>query len=348
MKNLKLFSIIILLCSACSKKTETPAPVNTTPVTNIVTPLIPSGWKKLENFVGGVRANAVSVAIGSKLYIGLGYNANIGFDGVSNDFYEFDIGTGTWKKLESLPGEGRANAVAFAINGKVYVGMGTNYNRKDFPTIYQDFYEYDPSKNTWTKKADFPFKATDQPVSFVINNKGYCGTGNAPAQSPNTYSQFYQFDPLTDKWKSVAGMPQSRCRGMAFVIDGKAYVGGGEDDNLAKLNDFYEYDADKNVWTAKKALPIKVARAAGFEANGDGYMIGGLSSRGDFSENDIYKYDAKADSWSKEGLMAADNEKQAGRFYPAAVNANGKVYIGMGSYVWNGINLKDFYEATIK
>lgn len=350
--NKHLFIFLALLAAACTEKTEdVPAPAtnitNNDPSTTIKA-LLPSGWKKMPDFNGGSRANAISVAIGSKLYIGFGYNSNIGFGGVSNDFYEFDTSTVTWKKLENLPGEGRANAVAFAINGKIYAGLGTNYNRIDVPTIYKDFYEFDPAKNTWTKKNDLPFTPTDQPVSFVINDKGYFGTGNSPANTPNTTGRFYEYDPNTDKWKSIASIPQSRCRGMAFAIAGKAYVGGGENDNMEKLDDFYEYDPLKNSWSLKKSLPLKVSRAAGLEANGSGYMLGGLATKGDFSENDIYKYNHLTDSWTKEGLMAAENEKLAGRFYPSAVPVNSKVYLGLGSYLLEGANLKDFYEWTVK
>jgi N-acetylneuraminic acid mutarotase len=342
---------LLLLAMSCKEKTEVvPAPVtnSSSTTTTTVNPLLPTGWKKMPDFNGGTRANAISVAIGTKLYVGFGYNSNVGFAGVSNDFYEFDTSIGVWKKLESLPGEGRANAVAFAIKGKIYAGLGTNYNRIDIPTIYNDFYEFDPTKNTWTRKNDLPFIATDQPVSFVINDKGYFGTGNSPANTPNTTGRFYEYDPETDKWKSVATMPQNICRGMSFTIGGKAYVGGGENDNMEKLDFFYEFDPIKNTWLAKKSLPLKISRAVGFEANGSGYMIGGLATKGDFSENDIYKYNIATDTWSKEGQMAAENEKLAGRFYPSAMKANDKVYIGIGSYSWQGANLKDFYEWAVK
>lgn len=342
------FMLLCTIMLSCSK-TTTPDPVVVTPpVTNSITPLLPSGWKKLPDFMGGSRANALSLTIGNKLYVGLGYNSNVGVTGVSNDFFEYDLSTNEWKKLENLPGEGRANAVSFVLNEKIYAGMGTNYNRVDANTIFKDFYEFDPKKGSWTKKNDFPFVPTDQPVSFVLGNKGYFGTGNTPANSPATKNNFYEYDATTDKWKSVASMPQSRCRGMAFVIDGKAYVGGGEDDNFQALNDFYEYDPVKNSWMSKKVLPVKISRSVGFSFNKSGFFIGGILQDGNFSENSIYKYNPTSDAWSKDGEIAAENDKKAGRFYPRVVNANDKIYIGLGSYGIGNVNFKDFYEFSIK
>ena len=41
----------------------------------------------------------------------------------------------------------------------------------------KDFWEYDPSTNTWTQKLDFGGTARHGAVGFAIGNKGYIGTG---------------------------------------------------------------------------------------------------------------------------------------------------------------------------
>lgn len=51
--------------------------------------------------------------------------------------------------MSDFPGEARNNAIAFVLNGKGYVGLGTNST-----TMFKDFYEYDPATDTWTKIAD--------------------------------------------------------------------------------------------------------------------------------------------------------------------------------------------------
>ena len=43
--------------------------------------------------------------------------------------------------------------------------------------VTNDFWEYDPSTNTWTQKADFGGTARNWAVGFSIGNKGYIGTG---------------------------------------------------------------------------------------------------------------------------------------------------------------------------
>ena len=42
---------------------------------------------------------------------------------------------------------------------------------------YKDFWEYDPTANTWTQKADFGGTARKNAVGFSIGTKGYIGTG---------------------------------------------------------------------------------------------------------------------------------------------------------------------------
>jgi hypothetical protein len=41
---------------------------------------------------------------------------------------------------------------------------------------YRDFWEYDPSSNVWTRKADFGGKKRSDAVGFSVGGKGYLGT----------------------------------------------------------------------------------------------------------------------------------------------------------------------------
>ena len=44
-------------------------------------------------------------------------------------------------------------------------------------TDCNDFWEYDPTTNTWTQKANFGGTPRDGAVGFSIGSKGYIGTG---------------------------------------------------------------------------------------------------------------------------------------------------------------------------
>ena len=214
--NLKLLAsitfVLLLNVLACKKDDTTTTPTPTTPTTPItpttptITPLIPDGWKALKPFAGGGRNCAVAITIGEKIYAGLGYSAATNNGQVANDWYEYDPTTNVWTQKADFPGLPRANAIALVINGKAYVGMGTNYDRIAKADLYTDMYEFDPSTNKWTKKADFSGKPRDQPVYFTIGDKGYVGTGNIVAFDANNTKEFYEYDATKDAWNKKADL----------------------------------------------------------------------------------------------------------------------------------------------
>lgn len=347
-----LISLLLLFfVVACSKKevaVVTPTPIPTP--TPTVTAFIPDGWKALEPFAGGVRNAAVAVNIGEKIYVGLGYSSSLGNSQVSNDWYEYDPATNKWTSKSDFPGTARANAVAFVINGKAYIGLGTNYDRQSKTDLYSDFYEYNPATNIWIKKGDFTGKPRDQPVYFTIGDRGYLGTGNVDASQPYNTREFYEYDAAKDAWTRKADFfGSSRCRSVGFSINNKGYIGGGEDDSITKQSDFYEYDADTDKWTTKASLPTAIARARGFSFNNVGYIVGGLGQTQNTNMNDIYKYNPADNTWTNVGEIAAEQSNNKGRFYPITVPTKTKIYIGLGGRGAEGTtNLKDFYELTLK
>src|SRR5207249_1321311 len=60
----------------------------------------------------------------------------------------------------------------FSISSNGYIGTGVDFN----VNLYKDFWEYDPSANTWTQKADFGGSGRSGAVGFSIGSKGYIGT----------------------------------------------------------------------------------------------------------------------------------------------------------------------------
>ena len=71
-------------------------------------------WTKTTPFKGRPRSGAIAFTIGSKAFVGLGYDG----DEYINDFYVYDIAMGYWETKTSFPGVARERAVAFSINGK--------------------------------------------------------------------------------------------------------------------------------------------------------------------------------------------------------------------------------------
>lgn len=346
---------LLLLLFSCGKTdTPTPAPpvvTITPPVVPVIKTFIPDGWKALTPFEE-TRFCATAESIGEKIYAGLGYKSPSDFSSVANDWYEYDIANNKWAAKASFPGVARANAVSFAINNKIYVGMGTNYNRNSRENVYTDWYEYDPATDKWTKKQDFPGQGRDQAVFFAIGARGYMGTGNTtPSDASTVVADFWEYDPSTDNWTIKTPIPTTaRCRSFGFAAGNKGYLGGGENKNITKLLDFYEYNPTNNTWDNKTNLPVAIARSKGFGFNGNGYITGGLTTTSNNTSETVYKYNTADNSWGKISDIAVENDAKKGRFYQVAATTKTKVYIGLGA-MGNSDNLsnqKDFYEYVPK
>jgi hypothetical protein len=106
-----------------------------------------------------------------------------------------------------------------SIGGKGYIGTSS-----DASGNVGDFWEYDPSANTWTRKADFP-GAIGYAAGFSIGSKGYIGTGNTTAGSRRWFAEY---DPATDTWTRKAHFPGGqRHGGVGFSIGDIGYLGLG-------------------------------------------------------------------------------------------------------------------------
>ncbi len=194
----------------------------------------------------------------------------------------------------------------------------------------------------------------NRPAFFSIGDKGYMGTGNTmPASSFSVARDFWMYDTVVDKWTKMADMPaNTRCRAFGFAVNGKGYLGGGEDSQVNKLNDFYEYDPANNKWKQLRSMPISVSRPRGIADAAAGYLVGGLTGQG-ASESNVkgtLKYDALTDAWTDLGDLASDHDYEKGRLYSMASILNGKLYFGAGGFkVGDQItNKADFYEFTLK
>ena len=75
-------------------------------------------WNAIAPFPDA-RFGAIGISVGGKGYVGLG-SSNAGYH---NDLWEYDPTTNAWSPLANMPAPGRQAAIAFAINGKIYVGL---------------------------------------------------------------------------------------------------------------------------------------------------------------------------------------------------------------------------------
>lgn len=289
-------------------------------------------WQTTNPYPGGSAYSVASFTIGGKAYLG-GGNPSL------NSFYEFDKSTGNWTSLGSIPGGvNRASPIRFSINGKGYIGCGSDMGQPSTQT----FYEYDPVADSWTQKADFGGGDRHSGFYASANGKGYVFCGSDASSSTD---EVWEYDPSTDSWTQKASYPAGAIYWpTGFVINDKIYVCTGSASGTGTL-EVHMYDSTNDTWT-QKANFIGTGRSAavGFSVAGKGYVVGGVD--GSFANlNTAYSYDPVADTWQAETSLDHPSTSTA---WSTAFVLGGDAYLGTGATVTTGISPSStFYSANI-
>ena len=283
-------------------------------------------WTQKATFGGGGRYGAVGFSIGSKGYIGTGYDFYLGHQ---KDLWEYDPVTNAWTQKANLGGVARESGVGFAINGKGYIGTGYN-----FDGVYKDFWEYDPVSNTWTQKADFGGTARYVAVGFAIAGKGYIGTGSA---TDGIKKDFWEYDPLSNTWTQKTDFEGvARYYSTGFSVSSKGYIGTGFD-GVNNLKDFWEYDPVNNEWSQKADFGGTARdNAGGISIGSKGYFVCGNDGS---LKKDFWEYDPSTNNWTQKADFGG-----AVRWYPAGFSIGSKGYVGTG--IDYPTHFRDFWEYT--
>lgn len=245
---------------------------------------------------------------------------------------EISLAQKSWNQKADFPGVARNSAIAFAVNGKGYLGLGQNANG----TKQYDFYEYDPSNNTWTKKSNYPGGGSHTTCAFAINGKGYVCLG---ANSSGVGQvDLWEYTPSTDNWSKKANFPGTGRYGASwFVINDTAFIMTGTAGGTPYLSDVWMYVPATNTWTQKANFPGgSRTHGAAFTINGVAYFGTGIKNS-TTATKDVWKYDKSKDTWTS----IAD--------YPlGAITGAIGFEVNKAGYLGTGYNLtnvlKDIYE----
>lgn len=239
-----------------------------------------NSWSQKPNFNGGKIYQAVAFVIGLKGYIVLGTD--------SNKLWEYDSSNDSWTQKTILPGPSNRNTlIGFSIGSKGYIGGGYS----GIPSIwYKDFWEYDPTLNSWTQKSDYPGKGRGYNFSLSIGTKGYVGTGRDSTWG--FFDDFWEYNPLTNIWVQKTNFPgglRADIDGAHFTISGYGYIGTGID-GTTYCNDFWRYNQTNDSWIQIPNSPSARVGAVGFSINSKGYIGLGFGSS-NTCLNDLWEYD---------------------------------------------------------
>ncbi len=297
------------------------------------------------------RTAVVSFSIGTKGYIGTGTKQISGVDTDYPDFWEYNSLNDTWTQKANFANSstGRKNAVGFAIGTKGYVGTGGNGGGN----ALTDFWEFDPSGNTWTSKTAFPGVISSVGVAFVIGTKGYVRSGDVPSMANRT--SFYEFDPSGNTWTAKTDLGTGvtgivRRSAVAFSINGKGYLGTGLDASSFPQKDIYEFDPAGNSgagsWTQKADFSTenndKRSNAVAFATSTKGYIGLGYDT-GVPKRRSFWEYNPTANSgaggWAQIlDYPIANDEKSRAQAFGFIIGDN--LYVGTGNW---GAGAEEYY-----
>jgi N-acetylneuraminic acid mutarotase len=173
-------------------------------------------WSQKANFPGDPEYGMVAFGINNYGYLGLG--------GTSPIIWQYDPAADFWTQKVNFPGTASSYPVSFVIGNYGYVGTGMN--GLNTATGSQEFFQYDPSSDTWNKRADFPGVGRNMAAGFAIGNFGYLGTGFGV--NGNELSDFWQYNPSSDRWIQKNDFGGGiRGQAIGFSGAGQGYLGFG-------------------------------------------------------------------------------------------------------------------------
>jgi N-acetylneuraminic acid mutarotase len=208
---------------------------------------------------------------------------------------EYNPVTNTWTRKADMPtARGRLAPSCPVVDGKIYVVGGSGYGADWYsPTVE----EYDPSTDTWTRKADMPTGRFSL-ATCAVGGKIYA-FGGLTSDILLGSNIVEEYDSTTDTWTRKANIPTVLWALCANVVNGKIYVLGGRPGVYAIAN-VQEYDPTTDTWTRKADMPVGTSHMASVVLDDRIIVIGGWF----YSETPPYTtlqmYDPETDIWTKE------------------------------------------------
>jgi len=159
--------------------------------------------------------------------------------------WAFEAASDIWTKKTGFPGTLRIGFVTMSLAGTLYVGLGWDPVINSF---FNDWWEYDPSTNSWHQKSNVPFEERSLNFCWSISNRGYLAFGYG--EFGRTFDDFWEYDPAKDSWieKNAKGLRGSIFRGKeeyVLTIGNKPTILLGTKPEILKV---FQYDFDAGEW----------------------------------------------------------------------------------------------------
>lgn len=266
---------------------------------------------------------------------------------------------GSWVRKADLPSH-RDNLTATAANGKIYAIGGLQVGTGAGSGYKKTVYEYDPTTNLWSSKAEMSI-GRDGLSAITVNNKVYAMGGMD--ENGNYLNLNEMYDPVTNTWTTKANMPVSLAYFAIAQENSKIYVIGGKLEKNANLatyatNAVYEYDTITDTWSTKTSMPTKRSYVSATNIDGKIYVVSGSNYTTAIAYTTaVEMYNPYTDTWTSVapapvGKSGASVQSVNGRLYliggrqSASVVTNSVEEYNPGTDTWRSVASKRFvYEV---
>ncbi len=201
-------------------------------------------WTQMASLPGTPRRSAFAFVTNTMIYVGGGLSADEAvFGTLIADMWEYSPATNAWMPKASIPANmssGVYYASAFTLDGKGYVVGG-----KFGPNAYSNqLWEYKPSEDMWTQRANFPGGVRYNLASVSVGNRGFVGLGT----NQDIYcNDWWEYSPATNQWIQKADFAGGHRGGAStFSIHNRGYVCLGTNGGMKQ--DLYVYVPELDVW----------------------------------------------------------------------------------------------------
>lgn len=234
-------------------------------------------------------------------------------------------------QLDNLPFGARTQMIYFTKNGKGYIAGGVDFSVFQYE---RDFWEFDPTDNSWTLLSEDVPTSLNNATSFVINEKVYFGFGNTNFGMGDL--AFYSYDFQNGAFQLECNFPGNQSNtgplldAVGFTHGGLGYlIGRGQSDFTEKR--MWKFDPVGQSWTEFGTYPIE-SNAGMFHFIIDEKLYIGMGNEYSFSNygcsSDIWEYDLNNNSWTQKNDFPGIGRRDGISFIH-----NGKGYFGFGNQV---------------
>ncbi|GHV71638.1 hypothetical protein FACS189420_7410 [Bacteroidia bacterium] len=242
-----------------------------------------------------------------------------------------------FEAMEEFRSSLRMRFAHFSLNNKLYIVCGQG-NVGSLSEVW----EYNIYENKWWGNiGNFPGDARRYPVSFIVNNTAYIGTGQRDAST--LFNDFYRFNGFLRAWDIQSIIPTDgteemarRYQAVGFNLHNKGYVVGGTSASISR-NDVWQFSVQNDhVGQWKKMNNFIVPFHGGISIFNEDRVFVGF---GDNSESNkiLWEYNEASDTW-EEFVTLPDtiNEK----LYSGAIIQNKIYFIDGNNVIWE-LSLSD-------